>query len=76
MSRRRKHVRNQLEELCPELNDGDAVCRVVELRGGNQVQVRDDVDVRSARRRVIASRSSLVSHWSPYDRVRVVNADP
>ena len=60
MSRRRKHVRNQLEELCPELNDGDAVCRVVELRGGNQVQVRDDVDVRSARRRIIASRSSLV----------------
>ena len=39
MSRRRKHVRNQLEEACPELNEGDSVCRVVELRGGNQVEV-------------------------------------
>lgn len=40
MSRRRKHVRNQLDEACPELNEGDAVCRVVEIRGGNQIEVR------------------------------------
>jgi hypothetical protein len=33
MSRRRKHVRSQLDESCPELNPGDAVCRVVDLRG-------------------------------------------
>jgi MFS family permease len=25
---------------------------------------------------IIAFRRVLVSHWSPYDRVRVVNADP
>ena len=35
MSRRRKHVRSQLDEACPELNPGDAVCRVVDIRGSN-----------------------------------------
>lgn len=52
MSRRRKHVRNQLDEACPELNEGDAVCRVVEIRGGNQIEVR-------GRGRVYVSESDM-----------------
>ena len=40
MSRRRKHVRNLVDEALPELTEGDEVCRVTELRGGNQVEVR------------------------------------
>ena len=40
MSRRRKHVRNLVDEALPELTEGDEICRVTELRGGNQVEVR------------------------------------
>jgi|AntAceMinimDraft_1070359.scaffolds.fasta_scaffold27798_1 hypothetical protein len=40
MSRRRKHVRSQLDEACPDLTAGDAVVRVVDIRGGNQIEVR------------------------------------
>lgn len=40
MSRRRKHVRNLVDEALPELTQGDEVCVVTELRGGNQVEVR------------------------------------
>ena len=40
MSRRRKHVRELVDEPCPELGAGDAVCRVVELRGGNHIEAR------------------------------------
>ena len=40
MSRRRKHVRDLVDDPCPELGDGDAVCLVVELRGGNHIEVR------------------------------------
>mmetsp|Transcript_36229 Transcript_36229/g.58196 ORF Transcript_36229/g.58196 Transcript_36229/m.58196 type:complete len:233 (+) Transcript_36229:102-800(+) len=39
MSRRRKHVRSQLDEACPDLTAGDAVVRVVDIRGGNQIEV-------------------------------------
>ena len=40
MSRRRKHVRDLVDEPCPELAVCEAVCRVVELRGGNHIEVR------------------------------------
>ena len=40
MSRRRKHVRNLVDEALPELTQGDEVCVVTELRGGNHVEVR------------------------------------
>lgn len=39
MSRRRKHVRDLVDEPCPALGACEFVCRVVELRGGNHIEV-------------------------------------
>ena len=39
MSHRRKHVRSQRTDLAPTLSEGEEVCRVVDIRGGNQVEV-------------------------------------
>ena len=33
-------------------------------------------DAMRARQTGVAAVTQVVSHWSPYDRVRVVNADP
>jgi len=56
MSRRRKHVRNLVDEALPELTEGDEVCRVTELRGGNQVEVRLSPRLSRAHRRRRPSR--------------------
>ena len=61
MSRRRKHVRNLVDEALPELTEGDEVCRVTELRGGNQVEVR--ISRASPARTAAAARPGLpISH--------------
>lgn len=57
MSRRRKHVRNLVDEALPELTEGDEVCRVTELRGGNQVEVR--ISRASPARTAAAARPGL-----------------
>ena len=59
MSRRRKHVRNLVDEALPELTEGDEVCRVTELRGGNQVEVR--ISRASPARTAAAARPGLPS---------------
>ena len=61
MSRRRKHVRNLVDEALPELTEGDEICRVTELRGGNQVEVR--ISRASPARTAAAARPGLpISH--------------
>ena len=57
MSRRRKHVRNLVDEALPELTEGDEICRVTELRGGNQVEVR--ISRASPARTAAAARPGL-----------------
>jgi len=75
MSRRRKHVRDLVDEPCPELAACEAVCRVVELRGGNHIEVRrergrgsdagawsgDDVNLAHRRRRPRVSSFSSIA---------------
>jgi len=45
MSARRKHVRAHVHDLDVEINEkeGDVVCRVEDVKGGNVIEVRGGV---------------------------------
>ena len=66
MSRRRKHVKAQLEEHCPELGEGHEVARVVELRGGNHCEASVSVTSITSPHTTRTAAADMVYAWEGF----------
>ena len=58
------------------LNNRARSAKVLYATGDVETLSIDEIAAEGAPQRVRSVRCVLLSHWSPYDRVGVVNADP